>query len=842
MRLTVKRLRLWIVVVTILLLAVLGGFLLHGRYRFRHIAHDLPARLGVNIQQTATGFSYSQSSQGHTLFTLKASKEFQMKSGHVLLHNVDITLYGPPGSGRTDHIAGSDFDYDQSQGIAISHGAVQIQLEGLGAGGAKQGSGAAAAPNAIQVQTSGLTFVQKTEQASTTQPVHFELPRASGTSVGAEYNAKTGVLVLDSQVHITTNSKGKTAKIGATHATLERANMLALLTGATLDYQTEHGSADQATVNFRKDGTAEKIEAQGHVRMATSQGATTEAATGVFLLNTKSQLLRADLGGGVTFAEAKADERMQGRADTGTLWFAAIPGASGATELRHAEFRENVRFTQETAEKPGDARGPAFRDLNAQTVDVEFATTAVGQPITAKTAIAHGSPVLTMRQMPGMGPHPGLTQTTRISGDELVATLGAGNTLQELDGTGHTQIESQSSDGARETSRGDVLRATFGEQPSRHGTRVQQARAKPAGGSGAGRKRKKSEQGPTMQTVLETAVQDGNVVLTEIPASHPTASSAGSVGATKPGTPAEPLTAWAEHAEYHAADEVLTLTGHPRMRQGETTQMSAEQIAYHRDTQDAEARGDVKATYTQAAQGGAGRTAAVPAMGGNGPVHVIAERATMRHATGEAVFYGTKRERARMWQGSDSLLAPTIEIDRRSDVLRAWSDGARPEVLANFMSAMGAQHEESLVSVGSQRLDYSDRSRQADFRGEVTAQHGDEVINADDALVFLKPEEKATSAKSGEQAGRQNSEIERVVATGHVVFRQTGRRGEGAKLEYTADDGKYVLTGTPEAQPQMWDRVHGTTTGAALIFNSQNDSVEVSGGKSSAVTKTRAPR
>ena len=79
-----------------------------------------------------------------------------------------------------------------------------------------------------------------------------------------------------------------------------------------------------------------------------------------------------------------------------------------------------------------------------------------------------------------------------------------------------------------------------------------------------------------------------------------------------------------------------------------------------------------------------------------------------------------------------------------------------------------------------------------------------------------------------------------MIATGNVVFTQPGRKGTGEKLVYTADDGKYVLTGTEAARPLMWDRVNGTTTGEALIFNSQDDKVVVSGGKSSAVTETRA--
>lgn len=831
MRVTAKRLRRWIVAAVGLLLAVVVGFFFYGRYRFRRIARDLPARLGVNIQQTATGFSYSQSSQGHTLFTLKASKEFQMKSGHVLLHNVDITLYGPPGSGRTDHIFGSDFDYDQSQGIAISHGQVQIQLESLGSGRIRQGGAGVSAvgngPDTIQLQTSGLTFVQKTGEASTAQPVHFELPRASGSAVGADYNSKTGVLVLRSQVHITTNSKGKTANIGATHATMERETMQAQLTGATLDYETEHGSADQATVDFRKDGTAEKVDAQGHVRMATAQGATVEAATGVFVLNAKSEPLRADLGGGVTFAEAKAGEQMEGTAEEGTLLFAATSGANGATALRHSEFRKNVRLTEESAENTRANARNVTRYLESQTVDVEFGRTTPGQPVEARRVVAGGNPVLTMRQAELRGVHAGVEQTTRVSANELVATLGAGNVLQELDGTGHTQIESDSADGARETSQGDVLKVTFREQPAKQGAPVKPAKGKQAGGSG-----RKKPNGPKMQTVLEAAVQDGHVVLTEIPAKQPTEAGGGAP---------EPMTAWADHAEYHAANDVLTLTGHPRMREGETMQLSAEQIWYHRDTQDAEATGNVKATYTQGSPS-AGGQAAVPVMGGSGPVHVIAERAAMHHASGEAIFSGTAQERARMWQGPDSLLAPMIEVNRRDSALKAWGDNGGAEVLASFTSAMGAKHQQSLVSVESRRLNYSDQKRQADFQGDVAAQHGDEAIHADHAVIVLKPEEKGADGGMPGRGGKRNSEIEKMVATGHVVFTQPGRRGQGERLVYTADEGKYILTGTPEAQPQLWDRVHGTTTGAALIFNSQNDSVEVSGGKSSAVTQTRAPR
>ena len=70
---------------------------------------DLPGRLGVDVSQTANGFTYSQSSRGHTLFTIHASKLVEYKADQARLHDVSITMYGPEGSGRTDRISGSDY-------------------------------------------------------------------------------------------------------------------------------------------------------------------------------------------------------------------------------------------------------------------------------------------------------------------------------------------------------------------------------------------------------------------------------------------------------------------------------------------------------------------------------------------------------------------------------------------------------------------------------------------------------------------------------------------------------------------------------------------------------------
>ncbi len=232
-------------------------------------------------------------------------------------------------------------------------------------------------------------------------------------------------------------------------------------------------------------------------------------------------------------------------------------------------------------------------------------------------------------------------------------------------------------------------------------------------------------------------------------------------------------------------------------------------------------------------------------MGGSGPVHVIADRAELDHASNRTTFYGTPRAPARMWQDADSLLAPAIAIDRGKNVLKAWGEGTgtAPVVDVNFAAGSpGGKRPAAATEVHSRTLVYSDSDRIADFDGNVTAEQGDAAIHADEARVYLKAKagaEKPAAKGSGEGHG---SQLDHLVATGHVDITQPGRRFDGEKLVYTADEGKYVLTGTPAAPPRLSDRERGTTTGEALIFSTQSDKVQVVGGKSSVVTETHVRR
>src|ERR1700761_5890488 len=96
MSISVAKLRVWLLVGAGLLVGVIATFVVVAHYRAHRFIANLPAKLGVDIQQETTGFTYSQSdaSKGRTIYTIHAAKAKQRKDGKLALHDVGIVLYG----------------------------------------------------------------------------------------------------------------------------------------------------------------------------------------------------------------------------------------------------------------------------------------------------------------------------------------------------------------------------------------------------------------------------------------------------------------------------------------------------------------------------------------------------------------------------------------------------------------------------------------------------------------------------------------------------------------------------------------------------------------------------
>src|ERR1700736_697685 len=129
MPLSIPRLRRWFAGSAIVLVMTVAGVYFYARHRVQNARKQVPEKIGLEIKQSATGFTISKSEQGRTLFKIEAGKAMQFRqSGHAELHDVAITVYGRDSS-RYDQIYGSEFDYDPQSGEVTARGEVQIDLE-----------------------------------------------------------------------------------------------------------------------------------------------------------------------------------------------------------------------------------------------------------------------------------------------------------------------------------------------------------------------------------------------------------------------------------------------------------------------------------------------------------------------------------------------------------------------------------------------------------------------------------------------------------------------------------------------------------------------------------------
>ena len=288
-------------------------------------------------------------------------------------------------------------------------------------------------------------------------------------------------------------------------------------------------------------------------------------------------------------------------------------------------------------------------------------------------------------------------------------------------------------------------------------------------------------------------------------------------------TPAQHATA--NRATYTPDDESLALQGTPRIVDGGMT-ITAQQIRVNRRSGDAFAQGDVKTTYSELKPQPDGALLAT-----GDPIHVTARNMNAQRQSGIARYTGG----ARLWQGPNIVEASTIEFDRNQRSLTAEgqpSEGRAAQPVSSVFVQVDKSGKATPVVVTSAKLTYMDTDRRARFSGGVVVRGQDATISADAVDVILI----AANAKKSSSPGGP-AQLQQIVAGPHVVIQQTDRRATGEKLVYTAQDGRFVLTGGP---PVISDPERGSIRGDSLTFYSRNDRVIVeSEGTQRTVTHTK---
>ena len=287
----------------------------------------------------------------------------------------------------------------------------------------------------------------------------------------------------------------------------------------------------------------------------------------------------------------------------------------------------------------------------------------------------------------------------------------------------------------------------------------------------------------------------------------------------KPGQPGSEATAG--KATYDPQTELFTLSGSPRISDvGATT--TADRMRVSRRTGDAFADGAVKTTYSQIQAQPNGALLATA-----DPIHVTAASMVAHRDGGTAKYSGG----ARLWQGANIVEAPSIDFDR--DHRTVVAQGRLGQPVSSVFVEQGQNGKQTPINVTGFRLTYQDSERQAHFDGNVVLRSADGTVTADRVTVFLQA--RGVSGTENPQKGA--SQLEKIVAEGHVVLQQQDRRGSGNRLVYLAKDASFSLTGGP---PSIFDAEHGKVTGDSLTFFSHDDRVLVEGGNSApSVTKAR---
>ncbi|MBA3914023.1 MAG: LPS export ABC transporter periplasmic protein LptC [Acidobacteriales bacterium] len=448
MPLLVSRLRRWFAAGAIAAVLLVAGTYFYARQRVQNAINQVPSNIGLDIQQSAQGFSISRSEQGRTLFKVQASKAVQFKAGgRAELHDVTVTMYGRDAK-RFDQIYGADFIYDQSTGDVIAQGPVQIDLEnnpeGLATGDQQPPK---ELKNPIHLKTSGLVFNQKTGNAHTKEPVEFSTAQIEGSASGVTYSAETSQLVLES--NIIADLRGpRPLHFTAMRGTITKEPRQAVFDRPRVSGQEQTAEAQEATFFLRDDNSIERMIARREVKIAASAPERLEVNSGELELRFRDKVDEVEsalFSGGVEANRSGAD------AAHATAGEAAVSfGPQNRIEKVHADH----------SVKLGQAQKPSAAD-SAQ--NVEIASTAMdlllngtGRLVKAETA---GPPQIRLMPASGSGP------TTTVTAAKFTANFDAAGQLMQVHGAPAASVVSATSGHPDRTTTSDVVDAQF--QPGR---------------------------------------------------------------------------------------------------------------------------------------------------------------------------------------------------------------------------------------------------------------------------------------------------------------------------------------------------------------------------------------
>jgi lipopolysaccharide export system protein LptA len=790
----------WAGLAAVLLAAVVGGVFLARQIRVSRQRKDAPPVVPATVERQSNLFQFSKVEQDRTIFTVRAGHATEYKDQNkAVLEDVWITIYGRDGS-RNDNIHTRECSYQPISGDVRCEGDVTIDLQSAkdSASQRSKGNMPSAPPKpatgmppvcALQVKTRDLSFSQSTGIASTSQPVDFTFPQGTGHGIGLQYSSSDATVRVEKNVEFDLSPTEKTGglPVQATGSSLEvsRNDHTVILNGpAAVHEGGRELTASEITVWLDDQFHAQKAAAEGRpaIHVADEKG-TMDLTAERFeaLLNAAGWVQEIAAEGKVAGVRESAP-RPGSNAEKTTDRFNAAR-VLVAMQPEHNALREMTASGGVTGDS---VQGADSRKLKTEALRVVFAPPVKAGDGLEKQRIESAETLAPATIESKVG-----GDATALRAKKFQASFGADGRLAKLLGHSGVEVTSQTTGKAPQVTSAAELAATFGAKGE--------------------------------WTTLD---EEGGVQFQQADR-H----------------------ASSQHAHIDRLTDVLAMDGAPVLSDA-MSRSNVSSVRIHQKSGEIEAAGPVISTYLPAAKGSSMSL-------GSGVAHVTGDSLSGSTASGHVIYQG----HARLWQGDSVMQADRIEVWRDEKRLQAsghvianfaqassasgpLAPTAKPPAATSSASAAAGARKQptgpTLWEIRAPLLTYWDDLGKAHLEGGVTATSDQGSMESQTLDAFLDkspPKAPGQSNAAQKTAGTPSGQLTRAVAQGGVVVRQGALRATAERADYTAVDGKFVLSG---GFPTIVDASGDTTTGHSLTFYVASDTILVDSDSSSrALTKHR---
>jgi lipopolysaccharide export system protein LptA len=755
----------WSAGVAVLLVIIVACVYGARDWQARQAQKRVPAAVPSSVEQRSAGFKFSKVVGNRTEFTVRASHATEfVEGGRSLLEDVWITAYGGAGE-RFDNLHTRTCDYLTASESISCAGDVQMDLDRASDEHAQDpGAQQAKGSKLVQVATSHVSFDHKTGLATTDRPAQFRFSQGEGHGVGFRYEAQQGEIQLLSAVHLALHGAAS-----ADH-TSQAADQILNLSGSSMSFER-----DQRLIHVM--GPVHAQQAGFDLKCGRLDVELDEHMYAHRLIATEEPELRSDSPAhislkAVTITALATPTRIERIiAEGGVHALSRKPEGNDQlqadrmeTELYPISNQPRLLVATGNVVVHSNRMG-AVRNLQTSVLRLDFASAVQGGDARLKHALAPAGTV--EFQDPAILSGKPTVERMRLTAQHLEADFTGLNDLKELRGSQGVQFERQIGEGSLQTTTSREMIAQF-------------------------------VPGGRWSTVDQTE----NVQLHQ-----------------------DNQSAQAERAHFDRASNTTVLEGSVVLTDA-TSRTTARSAIFNQTTNEVRALGRVATIESSTNESQFVNFAP-------GPGRVSGDQLDANSGTGHAVYSGN----ARLWQGDSIVEGDTIELDRQTHTLTAIGQvhAVFPQAPAagrgQVASRRGPTKPEFWHAQGNHLIYQSDENR-GRIEQKVRA-HSDEGSMTADAIDFFfapaqnSPVSSANAAKSSAgtpKGGSTGEQLVRASAFGNVSVEQQGRHGKATRADYSAEDGKFVLSG---GTPTVYDASGNATQGRQLTFFFGDDSIDI---------------